>query len=254
MRPVTPPTSWDPVAEWYDDLVTSPDSYQRTLILPNLLRLIAPKAGMHIIDVACGQGLFALAFAEAGAKVTAADISGALVEKAKAHDAANRIEWHVAPAPKLAFAADASFDVATLILAAQNIDDLKATFQEIRRVLKPGGSLHIVLNHPAFRVLKRSTWGWDPRSATQFRRVDGYLTEDRVRIAMHPGSAPDSATISYHRPLQTFIKALGRNGFAVTNMEEWASEKKSDSGPRADAENRSRKEIPLFMELEAKAV
>ncbi len=34
------PTSWGNVAEWYDETVEQKGSYQKDLILPNLLRLM----------------------------------------------------------------------------------------------------------------------------------------------------------------------------------------------------------------------
>jgi hypothetical protein len=37
-------------------------------------------------------------------------------------------------------------------------------------------------------------------------------------------------------------------------LEEWISNKKSQPGKRAKAENRSRKEIPLFLALRAKLI
>ena len=52
-------------------------------------------------------------------------------------------------------------------------------------------------------------------------------------------------------PLQVYFKALKRAGFAVTGLEEWISNKKSEAGPRAKAEDKARKEIPLFMMIEA---
>ena len=71
---------------------------------------------------------------------------------------------------------------------------------------------------------------------------------------MHPGDKPDEMTISFHRPLQFYFKQLGKAGFGVTNMEEWSSNRLSQPGPRAEAENRARKEIPLFMCLEAEKI
>ena len=38
------------------------------------------------------------------------------------------------------------------------------------------------------------------------------------------------------------------------SMEEWISNKKSEPGKRAKAENRSRKEIPLFLALRSKLI
>ena len=50
-------TSWGKVATWYDEyLEGEKDSYQRQVILPNLVRLVAPRKGLRVLDIACGQG------------------------------------------------------------------------------------------------------------------------------------------------------------------------------------------------------
>jgi hypothetical protein len=79
------------------------------------------------------------------------------------------------------------------------------------------------------------------------------MSESREKIDMAPsvkGRVGSEQTISFHRPLQFFVKLLGKNGLAIVNMEEWVSNKKSLPGPRADAENTARKEFPLFMMIE----
>ena len=121
---------------------------------------------------------------------------------------------------------------------------------ECYRVLRPTGKIYLVLNHPAFRVPKASAWGFDEAEMVQYRRVDRYLSELPIKIDMHPGATEKTYTMSYHRPLQFYGKALRKAGLAITNIEEWISHRASDSGPRAEAENRARKEIPLFLFLE----
>ena len=69
---------------------------------------------------------------------------------------------------------------------------------------------------------------------------------------MHPGEEKSEQTFSYHRSLQDFFKALAKNGFVVSRLEEWISHKISERGPRQAAEDIARKEIPLFLMLEAK--
>jgi hypothetical protein len=93
-------------------------------------------------------------------------------------------------------------------------------------------------------------WGYDEKTNTQYRRVDRYLSELREKIQMHPGERPEEMTVSFHRPFQFYFKAFKKAGLAVVNMEEWSSGKKSQPGPRAEAENRSRAEFPLFMVFE----
>ena len=143
-----------------------------------------------------------------------------------------------------------SFDAATCVLALQNIDDIAKVFKEVARVLKQGARFTFVLNHPAFRVLKRSSWGYDEKEGVQYRRVDGYLSAAKIEIAMHPGKNAKK-TVSYHRSLQDFSKALANAGFVIERIEEWTSHKVSGKGPRQKAEDAARKEFPLFMAVSA---
>jgi ubiquinone/menaquinone biosynthesis C-methylase UbiE len=244
-------TSWGAVADWYDTyLEVTPESYQAMVIAPNLLRVLDLKNGERVIDIACGQGYFTRLFAETGAAATGADVSRELIAVAKKRSP--NIDFHAAPAHELSFAPAAAFDAATIVLAIQNIENIADVFAETKRVLKLGGRFVLVMNHPAFRIPKRTGWGWDEKENVQYRRVDGYLSAAATPIDMHPGKAKSAQTISYHRSLQDFFKALTKNGFAVTRLEEWISHKKSEKGPRQAAEDTARKEIPLFLMIESR--
>ncbi len=242
-------TTWGPHAQWYDTMVHKKDSYQQTVILPSLLRIVSPQKGQKILDLACGQGFFSNAFAQAGASVVGADIAPELVALAREHSP-SAITYHVCPAHKLPFEAD-SFDVITIVLAIQNIKEASETIAECARVLRPHGRLVMVLNHPCFRIPQKSDWGWDEKLKTQYRRIVGYMGDFSTAIQMHPGDDLKANTISFHRPLQWYIKALSKQKFSITRLEEWISNKKSQKGPRSIAENIARKEFPLFMCVEA---
>lgn len=254
---ITTPTSWGGVAGWYHDTVEDKGSYQKDLILPNLLRLMDVKNEEVILDLACGEGFFSRRLAKLGARVIGSDIAPELIAIAKRDPSFAKasegelLQYFVAPADRLSFLKDNSIDKVAIVLAIQNIENVKGMLEEVKRVLKSKGKLYLVINHPAFRVPKESSWGFDEALKTQYRRIDKYLSESRTKIQMHPGDKPDELTLSFHRPLQFYFKQLGKAGFGVTNMEEWSSNRLSQPGPRAEAENRSRKEIPLFMCIEA---
>jgi ubiquinone/menaquinone biosynthesis C-methylase UbiE len=253
--PHSPSTSWGAVAGWYDNHLTDPDSYHEQVVWPHLRRLVAPAPGVKILDVACGQGFFSRKLAAEGASVVGADLAPELVDiaakRAQAEGLSERCRFFVRASHLLGEVPEAPFDHAICVLALQNINDVRGTLAAIAPLVRTGGTLHLVINHPSFRVPKASGWGWDPSADIQFRRVDRYLSEAKTVIAMHPGADPSAMTYSYHRPLQYYVKALSRAGFAVTNCEEWASHRTSDSGPRAVGENVARKEFPLFMYLAA---
>ncbi len=245
-------TSWGEVGEWYDKLVESDDSYQAKVIRPNLLRIVGDVKNAAVLDLACGQGYFTRMLAEAGAKPIGVDISKELIMYAVKKSAERKIEYKASPAHKLSFLKDSSIDVAICVLAFQNIENLADVMKEVSRVLSKEGRMIIVLNHPAFRIPQASDWGFDEKRSIQYRREDSYISEKTISIEMHPGKKGSEKTVSFHRPLQYYFKLFSKNGFAVTRLEEWISHKASQAGPRQKAEDKARKEFPMFMALELK--
>ncbi len=236
-------TSWHEVASWYDDLLRGEDTYQSKVIAPHLLRLMNISRGEKVLDVACGQGFFSSLFHKAGAEVIGIDLGVDLIALAKKNTP--DITYHTASADFMTMVKDKSIDKAVIVLALQNIKTVRETFAEIRRVLKSGGELFIVLNHPSFRIPQVSSWGFE--GDKQYRRIDAYMSEREVYIDMHPGDTKKVQTVSFHRPLQWYVKHAVKSGFVLTGLEEWISHKESQKGPHKTEEDRIRKEIPLFM-------
>lgn len=274
-------TSWGGVAGWYGAYLGGNDTYQSEVIWPNLERLlntyspISPfgkNAGQKnterkLIDVACGQGYFSYLASALNFDVTGVDIAPELIEAAKkTKPRTNNSERHlpdqgrmypeffVAPAHDMGILKSGTFETATCILALQNIRELDQTFAEVARLLKKGGRLIFVMNHPSFRVPQFSDWYFDTKKGTQSRIVSKYMQETSIKIDMNPGVTnprQKKITMSFHRPLQLFIKFLSKNGFVVSRLEEWCSHKKTGAGPRKAAEDLARKEIPMFIAIEA---
>ncbi len=253
-NPKNKDTSWNKVASWYDELLKKDDSYQAKVILPNLLRILSLKKGERVYDLACGQGYFSNVFAHEGSNVVASDLSKKLIETAKKENK-EKVLFYITPAHRAQFLKDNSTDTVVIVLAIQNIENVGEVFAECSRVLKKDGRMVIVLNHPAFRVPQASDWYFE--NGVQSRIVSKYLSESKISIDMTPGeknSKKKISTISFHRSLQYYVKLLAKNSFAITRLEEWISHKQSGIGPRQIAEDKARKEIPMFMCVEVKKI
>ena len=246
-----PTTDWGGVADWYDQLVgESGSEYHREVVLPGVVRLLNPRPGERMVDVACGQGVLCRLLRERGVEVTGVDAARELIAVARQRSDPS-IRYHVADARELGFLDADSFDAATCVLAIQNINPIAPVFDGVARALKVGGRCVVAMMHPAFRGSKETSWGWDAAKEVQYRRVDRYLLPRKSPIVTHPGKTPDVYTWTFHKPIEAYVKALRNARLLIDALEEWPSHKTSGAGPRAAAENAARKEIPMFLALRA---
>ena len=92
-----------------------------------------------------------------------------------------------------------------------------------------------------------------PVEFKMFRKVEGYLSPDHHAVVMNPGAVAKGAdpisTVTWHRPIQTYVAAFAKAGLLIDALEEWTSLRESEPGPRAHEENRVRREIPMFLAI-----
>ena len=246
-------TGWGNVASWYDGHLRDDDTYHAKVILPNLTRLVALKPSESLLELGCGQGFVLEKFLKYSTNLTGVDIGAELIEIAKKNNP--KITYMTASADDSKILSGETFDVIMIVLALQNMKNLSAVVENVARLLKKDGRVYLVLNHPAFRIPQNSDWIFDDKKGVQARRVDRYMSEVEISIDMTPGKKTNKEmTKSFHRPLQVYSKTFAKHGFAITKIEEWISHKESQKGPRAEAENAARKEIPMFMCLELKRI
>jgi ubiquinone/menaquinone biosynthesis C-methylase UbiE len=248
-------TSWQPVSKWYDKSVGSTGHfYHQNVVIPKVLNLLNLKPDSAVLDLACGQGILERHIPES-CTYTGVDISDDLIKRAKAQtpkSAQNSHRFLVGDITKpLPLPSAATFSHATIILALQNVSNAQAAIINLAKHLQPQGTAIIVLNHPAFRIPRHTSWGIEQSNKLQYRRVNRYLSTLKIPITAHPGQKNSAVTWSFHEPLQNYVTYLSKAGLAITNLEEWASPKQS-VGKAAAMENRSREEIPLFLCLVAK--
>ena len=245
---------WDQVAAWYDALVgDGGNDYQKEVVLPGAWRLLELRESDSALDIACGQGVFCRYLHERKIKVEGLDVSEVLT-RFSIRRSSKKINFHIADAADSQALLGKKYNGISCLLAIQNMPDLKAVFRNVARWLKPEGKFVFVTTHPCFRIPRQTHWGWDEEKKTQYRRIDHYASSIDIPILAPPMAHSKTFTITYHRSLQVYFKALKTAGLYVDGLEEWTSHKSSHPGKRSRAENRARKEIPMFLAVRARVL
>ena len=107
------------------------------------------KAGQQVLDLGCGNGWATrlLAKSSPGGRAVGVDVSPAMVARAEAlHSLTIRARYEVMPFEQLTFK-DGQFDRAFSIEALYYAADLARALAEIQRVLKPLGTLDLIVDY-----------------------------------------------------------------------------------------------------------
>jgi 2-polyprenyl-6-hydroxyphenyl methylase / 3-demethylubiquinone-9 3-methyltransferase len=159
----------------------------------------APLAGVDLIDVGCGAGLFAEPLARLGADVIGVDPSLASIDVARRHaeETGARVAYRAATVEELG-AEQRRFDVVSAMEVVEHVADPKAFIAAASALVKPGGlllastlnrtlksfALAIVGAEYLLRWLEPGTHRWEqfvtPIELTGFARAAG-LTRISLR-------------------------------------------------------------------------
>lgn len=117
------------------------------------VRILAKQRPGLILDVATGTGDLAIAMAALGPeKITGIDISDQMlaigVTKVRKRRLTEMISFESGDAEAIPFA-DESFDAVTVAFGVRNFENLEKGLSEMKRILKPGGTMQILeFSHP----------------------------------------------------------------------------------------------------------
>lgn len=133
---------FDSVASKYDVMNDAMSFGLHRLWKTSMIDWLAPRPGMHVLDVAGGTGDIAVKCLVRGAEVTVCDINYAMLHEGRDkrfdQGITDGIDWICGDAESLPFA-DASMDAYTIGFGIRNVTHIPAAIAEARRVLKPGG-------------------------------------------------------------------------------------------------------------------
>jgi ubiquinone/menaquinone biosynthesis C-methylase UbiE len=141
---------FDATSEYWHDIYFRSEAYtgyslrkQHHFILQQAAQIEGTR---HILDVGCGAGVTVVALAQAGYTASGVDIAPRMIERAQQwaqHEGA-RCDFNVASARVLPYG-DGQFDLVFALGLLSNVQDDRAVLAEMRRVLKPGGTLLVTV-------------------------------------------------------------------------------------------------------------
>lgn len=209
-------------------------SWHRDLFLE-----LVPAPGRATLDLGCGEGRLSRDLSRLGHQVFGVDSSPTLVEAARAAEPAIPVEQ--ADAAALRFPDDV-FDCVVAFMSLQDVGDLNGALVECARVLEPGGRLVAAIVHPLNSAGRFASDEPDSPFIVDGSYLDSsFYAEDVARDGL------EMTFVSAHRPLERYVEALARAGFAIERLRE--------PGMPVDAivRERSRRwlRIPLFLHLRA---
>lgn len=219
---------WDQKAEFWDEKMGEGNVFHRHLVAPAVERLLSPRPGESILDVACGNGLVARQLARLGAQVVATDVSRRFLERARQRttEHADRIEYRqidATDAAQLLTLGERRFDAAVCTMALMDIPTLQPLLSALSRLLKRGGRFVFAVPHPCYNssgismLAELEDRGGD-LVTTHAIKVFDYLHVPPQKGAGMPGEpAPH---YYFHRPLSVLFADCFAAGFALDGLEE----------------------------------
>ena len=203
---------YDAVADFYEQF--APDAYDDPPMAA-LLGLLGDVRGRSLLDLACGHGRLARELARRGGHVVGADLSAALLAKARAREAAQPLQISYVQVDVAAPQAlpRARFDGLSCSFRLSDIDDLDGAIATVARVVRPEGFFAFSIVHPCFS-------GWEARQGkASWEPGGGYYQEGWWRGDGPPqGLRPKVG--ANHRMLSTYLNTLARHGLAIEEIAE----------------------------------
>jgi SAM-dependent methyltransferase len=244
---------YDEMGDFYYEFVQSslaaPESVLN-LATQTLFARVGDVRSLEVCDLACGEGHVARSLAQAGARVTAIDLSSNLLAHARRQSQGMAITFIQDDAQVLTHLSQATFDVVVSNMAMMDIPQIDTTFGAVQRVLRPGGRFLFTLLHPCYEApfyVPERPFEVDEAGKFLACRVYRYAEEG---LWYSGGTGMRGTHGAYHRTLATYINTLIATGFAITHF----AEPLLPPGDYAEPVVQQASKIPRILLVEAQKV
>ncbi len=244
--------AWDGGADAWDEFVESGADYFRDRVhAPALPSACGDVVGKRLIDLGCGQGAFSRRLADAGAKVTGADISAQQIEKAEAHERYRPlgIAYHRLDVTTLADRWDAhAFDLATACMALNDMPDATGVLAAVRHVLVPAGRFVFSVPHPMTDTPFRE-WDRAPDGTKRALKIDRYFESGAGQTGWTMDRLTSHwSTPHWRRTLEEWWDLVANAGFLIRALRE-PRPSADDVAARPELDDSLR--LPYFLIIDA---
>ena len=198
---------WNELTEWWTAEAQEPAYGEE--VIPLFFEVLGEVGGRTLLDLGCGDGRISGLAADRGAKVIGVDLNLDLARRAsRGHPVfLNRL-------PGLACVRDRAVDGAYAVLTLEHFEDSPRFFAETARVVRPGGPLALVINHPVYTA-PESGPVLDPTDGELFWRFGDYLNTGRTR------DPAGGRTVEFiHRPIGALLTEAASAGWLLEEVRE----------------------------------
>lgn len=245
--------AWNTNAEFWDERMAEGNDFFNLLVWPAVERLLRPRAGERLLDVACGNGVTSRRLAEAKARVTAFDFSEAMIHFARKRSGQADIDYRIVDGTnreQLLELGVASFDGALCNMALMDMADINPLMNALSSLLRRNGRFVFSVIHPCFNNPAAVQMGeLEDRAGTLVTtysvKISRYLTPyTQLGLAMPEQPEPHPY---FHRSLSALLAPALEAGLVLDAIEECAFPPEHAGGSTPLSWNGRFSEIPAAL-------